>query len=42
MMPKIPKSQNVQDFIPDIKDALLEFRHTSESINEKLRQFSLY
>ena len=42
MIPKITKSQIVQDFILNVKDAPLEFSHTSESINEKLCRFSVY
>ena len=42
MIPKITKSQIVQDFFLNVKDAPLKFSHTSESINEKLCRFSVY
>ena len=42
MTPKITKSQIVQDFILNVKNAPLEFSHTSESIKEKLYRFSIY
>ena len=42
MIPKITILQIVQDFILNVKDAPLEFSHTSGKIDEKLCWFSVY